>query len=165
MVYAMKEMSIEHLDLIAQGGIGKIYRVNDEQILKVSNDITPEELQKQKETAVEVFKAMVPTAIPFEMVRVGDKYGIVYEFLNGASVGKTLAEHPEQVREIGERMGVLLKEQHVASMENRALEFMNDRVNTWIDRIENRLVHQGKGRPHAAGDREGHPARPLPAPL
>ena len=142
----LKKMSIEHLDLIAQGGIGKIYRINDEQILKVFNDITLEELQKQKAAATEVFKAMVPTAISFEMVSVGDKYGIVYEFLNGASVGKTLAEHPERVREIGERMGLLFKEQHAASMKNRALEYMNDRVNTWIDRIENRFIKEKDAR-------------------
>ena len=55
MEYEMKEMSIENLDLIAQGGMGKIYRINDEQILKVFNDISLEELQKQKSSAVEVF--------------------------------------------------------------------------------------------------------------
>ena len=48
MEHAMKEMSIDDLDLIAQGGMGKIYRINDEQILKVFNNITPEELKKQK---------------------------------------------------------------------------------------------------------------------
>ena len=146
MELTLKEMSVEHLELIAQGGIGKIYRINDEQILKVFNDITPEELQKQKATATEVFKAMVPTAISFEMVRVGDKYGIIYEFLNGASVGKTLAEHPERVQEIGEKMGLLLTEQHNASMENRPLESMNDRVNTWIDRIEGKFIKERDAR-------------------
>lgn len=35
MEQAMREMSIEDLDLIAQGGMGKIYRINEEQILKV----------------------------------------------------------------------------------------------------------------------------------
>ena len=36
----MKEMSVDNLDIIAQGGMGKIYRINDEQILKVFNDIS-----------------------------------------------------------------------------------------------------------------------------
>ena len=146
MEQAMREMSIEDLDLIAQGGMGKIYRINEEQILKVFNDITLEELQKQKTSAVEVFKAMVPTAISFEMVRVGDKYGIIYEFLNATSVGKALADHPEKVQEIGEKMGMLLKELHGASMEGRALEYMNDRVNTWIDRIENKFIKEKDAR-------------------
>ena len=108
MEYEMKEMSIENLDLIAQGGMGKIYRISDEQILKVFNDISPEELQKQKAAAVEVLKAMVPTPISFETVKVGDKYGIIYEFIDSAPVGKVLAEHPERVQEIGEKMGMLL---------------------------------------------------------
>ena len=128
MEYNMKEMSIENLVLIAQGGMGKIYRINDEQILKVFNDISMEELQKQKASAVEVFKAMVPTAISFETVRVGDKYGIIYEFLNSASAGKVLAEHPERLQEIGENMGILLKKLHEASMEGRTFEYMNDRM-------------------------------------
>ncbi|MCR4752360.1 MAG: phosphotransferase [Eubacterium sp.] len=126
--------------------MGKIYRINDEQILKVFNDITPEELQKQKSSAVEVFKAMVPTAISFETVRVGDRYGIIYEFLNATSVGKALADQPDKVQEFGEKMGMLLKELHGASMEGRALEYMNDRVNTWIDRIENKFIKEKDAR-------------------
>ena len=146
MEYEMKEMSIENLDLIAQGGMGKIYRINDEQILKVFNDISLEELQKQKSSAVEVFKAMVPTPISFELVRVGDKYGIIYEFIGSAPVGKVLAEHPERVQEIGEKMGMLLRNQHEASMENRSLEYMNDRANAWIDRIENKYIKEKDAR-------------------
>ena len=142
----MKEMSADNLDLIAEGGMGKIYRINDEQILKVFNDITPEELEKQKASAVEVFKAMVPTAISFETVRVGNKYGIVYEFLNSTSVGKALADHPERIQEVGEKMGTLLKEQHEAPMGGRKLEYMNDRVNSWIDRIENKFIKEKDAR-------------------
>ena len=146
MEYAMKEMSIDGLDLIAQGGMGKIYRINEEQILKVFNNITLEELKAQKSSAVEVFKAMVPTAISFEMVRVGDKYGIIYEFLNSTFVGKKLAEHPEKVQEIGEKMGLLLKEQHEASMKGRTLEYMNDRAASWIDKIENKFINKTDAR-------------------
>lgn len=146
MDYVMKEMSIDNLDLIAEGGMGKIYRINDEQILKVFNDITLEELEKQKRSAVEVLKTMVPTAISFETVKVGDKYGIIYELLNATSVGKELAAHPERVQEIGEKMGLLLKEQHEASTEGRTFEYMNDRVNSWIDRIENKFVKEKDAR-------------------
>ena len=146
MEYAMKEMSIDHLDLIAEGGMGKIYRINEEQILKVFNDITLDELKKQKASAVEVFKAMVPTAISFEMVRVGDRYGIIYEFLNSTFVGKVLSEHPERIEEIGEKMGMLLKAQHEASMKDRALEYMNDRAISWIDRIENKFIKEKDAR-------------------
>ena len=134
------------MDLIAEGGIGKIYRINDEQILKVFNNITPEELQKQKDSAVEVFKAMVPTVISFEMVKVGDKYGLIYEFLDSTSVGKELADHPERVREIGEIMGTLLKELHEAPRKDLKLEYMNDRVNSWIDRIENKFIKEKDAR-------------------
>lgn len=95
--------------------------MNDEQILKVFNNITLEELHRQKDSAVEVFKAMVPTAISFEMVRAGDKYGIVYEFLNSTSAGKLIADHPEKIQEVGEKMGQLLRDTHDASMKHRSL--------------------------------------------
>ena len=146
MEYPMIEMSVDGLDLIAQGGMGKIYRINDEQILKVFNNITLEELERQKAAAVEVFTTLVPTAISFEMVKVGDKYGIVYEFLNSTSVGKALADHPERVQEIGEKMGLLLKEMHEASTSGRSFECMNNRVNSWIDRIENKFIKEKDAR-------------------
>ena len=138
----MKEMTIDNLDLIAEGGMGKIYRINDEQILKVFNSISLEELQKQKAATVEVFKAMVPTPISFELVKAGDKYGIIYEFLDSTSAGKALADHPERINEIGEKMGLLLRDMHQASMENRVLEYMNDRASSWVDRIENKFIKE-----------------------
>ena len=142
----MKEMSIDNMDLIAQGGMGKIYRINDEQILKVFNNISLEELNKQKTSAVEVFKAMVPTAISFETVKVGDKYGIIYEFLNATSAGKAIADHPEKIGEIGKKMGFLLKELHEAPIENRLFEYMNDRAASWIDQIEGKYIKEKDAR-------------------
>ena len=142
----MKEISVDNLDIVAQGGMGKIYRINDEQILKVFNDISLEDLQRQKDTAVEVFKSMVPTPISYEMVKVGDKYGIIYEFLNGSSVGKAMADHPERVQEMGEKMGELFSQLHAASMKDLTLEYMNDLVNIWIDRIENKFIKEKDAR-------------------
>ncbi|MBR0147249.1 MAG: phosphotransferase [Eubacterium sp.] len=142
----MKEISVDNLDIIAQGGMGKIYRINNEQILKVFNDISVEDLQRQKETAVEVFKSMVPTPISYEIVKAGGKYGIIYEFLNGSSVGKAIADHPERVREMGEKMGELFSQLHAASIKDLTLEYMNDRVNTWIDRIENTFIKEKDAR-------------------
>ena len=60
-----------------------------------------------------------------------------------ASVNSTI---PERIDEIGEKMGLLLRDLHEASMENRALEYMNDRASSWVDRIENKFIKEKDAR-------------------
>ncbi len=72
----MKQYNLNELILMAKGGTGSIYRINDEQVLKVYGpDTTLEELEQKKETM-----------ITFEIVSVGNSYGIVLEMLKGILV-------------------------------------------------------------------------------
>ena len=108
----MKEYSLNKLTLIGKGGVGYIYRINDEQIIKVFNHITIQKLEERKLWARELFKAGVPTAISFETAIVGDQYGIVYELLHSKTVGQQLIENPEKMEQSGIKMGNLLKTIH-----------------------------------------------------
>ena len=78
----MKEYSLDKMTFIAKGGAGSIYRINDEQIIKIYNNISVKKLEERKHWARELFKAGVPTAISFETVVVGDKYGIIFELFH-----------------------------------------------------------------------------------
>ena len=67
----MKEYSLDKMTFIVKGGAGSIYRINDEQIIKIYNNISVKKLEERKHWARELFKAGVPTAISFETVVVG----------------------------------------------------------------------------------------------
>jgi hypothetical protein len=70
----MREVSIEGLKKISAGQNGDVYRLNDEQILKVYNpwSISIEKIRREKESAKRAFIRGIPTAISFDIVTVTD---------------------------------------------------------------------------------------------
>jgi hypothetical protein len=54
-------------------------------------------IQKERERARWAFIKGIPTAIPFDIVRVGDRYGIVFELLEAKSSADYIRESPEHM--------------------------------------------------------------------
>jgi len=114
----MNTYSYDNLTLIGKGAIGRIYRIDDEKIIKVYNSITHEKLNEQKWLAREIFKSGVPTAISFETAMVDDKYGIVYELLNSKTVGQEVSAHPDRIESMGRDTVKLLKTIHSCKIDS-----------------------------------------------
>ena len=97
----MREISVEGCKVIGQGFYGTVYRLDEETIVKVyqSGDCMPI-IQKEKELARTALIAGVPTAISYDIVRVGDSYGSVFELLDSKTLNDLLIEQPERTDEI-----------------------------------------------------------------
>ena len=109
----MRELSIAGCEVIGEGAMGKVYRLDDETIIKVYAPGVPlEVVREEKNIAKAAFVAGVPTAISFDVVKVGESYGAVYEMLQAKTLSSYIMEHPEQTEEMGKRLGRLLKELH-----------------------------------------------------
>ena len=77
-----REVSIENCELIGKGGIGSVYRISEDEIIKVySSKTSVESIEQERQLARSAFIAGVPTAIPYDMVKVGDSYGLVFEMV------------------------------------------------------------------------------------
>ena len=88
---AYREISVEGCEVIGEGANGKVYRIDSDTIVKVyKNHDALEEIHNERELARKAFVMGVPTAIPFDVVRVGDLYGSVFELLNAKSFAKLL---------------------------------------------------------------------------
>ncbi|MCR5430476.1 MAG: anti-sigma factor antagonist, partial [Eubacterium sp.] len=70
---AYRELSVDGCEVIGQGANGKVYRIDPETIIKVykNPDALPE-IKKERELARTAFVLGIPTAIPYDVVRVGD---------------------------------------------------------------------------------------------
>lgn len=101
----MRDISVEGLDLIGAGANGRVYRLNEEQIVKVYNPLTNpyEKIEREKRAARAAFTHGIPTAISFDIVRVGSEYGMVYELLNAKTLGATIEEDPTHAEELSGR--------------------------------------------------------------
>ena len=109
-----REVSIEGCEVIGGGHFSTVYRLNADTIVKVFNrtPITLERIESDQKIAREIFIRDIPTAISFDVVRVGEYYGIVYEMIDALSLSGTVRQNPNRLPELGRKMGALLKKLH-----------------------------------------------------
>ena len=80
---ALRQLSVEGLPVIGAGATAKVYRIDRETVVKVFNPNTSVEIIRQEnERGRNAFLNGIPTAIAYDMVKVGDCYGSVYELLD-----------------------------------------------------------------------------------
>ena len=75
---------------------GTVYRIDRDTVVKVyhSADCLPD-VQRERELARKALVLGIPTAIPYDVVRVGESYGSVFELLNSRSFSKLIAADPD----------------------------------------------------------------------
>ena len=108
---AYRVISLEGCQIIGQGANGKVYRYDRETIVKVYlNPESLSEIQREREVARTAFILGVPTAIPYDVVRIeGGGYGSVYELLNAKSYAQLLKDGDKTLDEIAEMSVKMLK--------------------------------------------------------
>ena len=80
---ALRRISVDGLEPIGAGATAKVYRLDAETVVKVFNPNTsPAIIQQENERSRNAFLNGIPTAISYDLVRVGDCCGAVYELLD-----------------------------------------------------------------------------------
>ena len=134
----LKEVSVDGLPLIGAGANGSVYRLDEERIIKVYNPLTnpPEKIFREKEAAKQAFIHDIPSAISFDIVRVGDGYGIIYEMLDAKTLGAVCSADPDSVEIYGRRMARLLRQLHSTAFEEGVLPDARKGLCVWADVAE-----------------------------
>ena len=111
---ALRKIDLEKCERIGAGGNGAVYRVSEDEIVKVNyNPDTYEGLDKELTKAKEAFLLGIPTAISFDTVNCGDgKRGVVYEIIKSLTLGETMQANPERIEELTERYVAELNRLH-----------------------------------------------------
>lgn len=103
-------ISVEGCEVIGEGANGKVYRTDPDTIVKVYKDSNAlEEIKNERELARKAFVLGIPTAIPYDVVRVGDTYGSVFELLNADSFANLLINGKANAEEIASQCVDILK--------------------------------------------------------
>ncbi len=110
---AYRAVSVEGCEVIGEGFNGKVYRIDQDNVVKVYKRADAlEAIQHEREVARLALVLGVPTAISYDVVRVGDHYGSVFELLNARSFAKILAKEPEKLDWCVRENMALLKKVH-----------------------------------------------------
>ena len=102
---ALRKIDLEKCERIGFGGNGAVYRVSEDEIVKVNyNPETYEGLDKELAKAKEAFFLGIPTAISFDLVDCGEgKRGVVYETIKSLTLGETMQNEPHRMEELTDK--------------------------------------------------------------
>ncbi|MBR3299634.1 MAG: ATP-binding protein [Clostridia bacterium] len=95
---AFRRISVENCEIIGEGFNAAVYRIDSDTVVKVyKHGEGLEEIKRERETARLALILGVPTAISYDVVKVGNSFGSVFELLNARSFSKIIAEEPERM--------------------------------------------------------------------
>ena len=110
---AYRVISVEGCEAIGQGANGKVYRINPDTIVKVyNNPDSLDDIRRERDLAKKAFVLGIPTAISYDVAKVGGGYGSVFELLNAKSFANLIMSEPERFDEIIDLYVDLLKKIH-----------------------------------------------------
>lgn len=126
----MREISVEGCELLGKGGNGAVYRLDDETIVKVyfGKRNSPEKIRQNRETTRSAFVQGIPTMIAFDMVRVGENYGVVYEMINARSFSQEIAANPDKTDEFGHMIADMALKLHHTEFKDGVLPDSREKI-------------------------------------
>jgi uncharacterized protein (TIGR02172 family) len=126
---ACRKISVEGLTEIGHGQTARVYRIDAETIVKVfRSNIDFSMVQNEIAKAKVAFTHGIPTAISYDVVKVGECYGVVYELLNARTLGACMAEEPERRDDYVRFFANMMREMH--KMEITSEKFVSTRATT-----------------------------------
>ncbi|MBQ6411701.1 MAG: anti-sigma factor antagonist [Atopobiaceae bacterium] len=138
---AFRRISVDGCPVIGEGANGVVYRIDPDTICKVyRNPDALNEINRERELARTAFVSGIPTAIPYDVVRVGDGYGSVFELLDADSVASLLSSGTWTVEHVADECVRLLKQIAQTEVDPNVMPSIKDEALGWIDVLATRLT-------------------------
>lgn len=125
----MRRIDVEGCPIIGEGAFGTVYRLNGDTVVKVFRDgeASLPIIEAETAKAREAFISGVPTAIPFDIVRVGDQYGSVFEMIDAQNCNELVVGDPAALDDLIPRYAAFLKAMHGMEVKPGRLDAARDR--------------------------------------
>ena len=137
---AYRRISVDGCKVVGEGASGKIYRIAPDTVVKVfESDVSLDEIQLSRELSRKAFVWGIPTAIPYDVVRVGEHYGAVYELLDAENLAQAIAHGELTVSEVAVLSADLLKQIHGTEVATNMLPSAKAVGLGWAGRLKRHL--------------------------
>lgn len=128
-----RELSVDGCQIIGKGAKGTVYRYDAETIVKVYKKAESlPDAKRERELAKRAFVLDIPTAISYEIVKVGDSYGSVFELLNAIPYTNLILQYPERRGELIANYAALLRKIHTTVVRKDDMPDIKDYASEWI---------------------------------
>ncbi len=135
-----RTVSVDGCEVVGRGANGTIYRVDQDTVVKVYNNADAlEDIQHEREVARLALILGIPTAISYDVVRVGDSYASMFELLNARSFSSLLANNVEDIDWIVKEFVDLLKKIHSTEVPDGKLPDIKTRALGWAEQLRGYL--------------------------
>ena len=114
----LRELSVDGCEVIGSGAVGTVYRIDEDTVVKVYEQ--PDSIamiENEQKRAKQAFLKGIPTAISYDVVKVGEKYGSVFELLRASNFNDLLRFAPERKEETLRSYAHFLRQVHAVEME------------------------------------------------
>lgn len=141
---ALRKIDLEKCEKIGFGGNGAVYRVSEDEIVKVNyNPATYAVLDLELAKAKEAFLLGIPTAISFDLVDCGEgKRGVVYETIKSRTLGESIQSNPELMEELTERYVEQLNTLHAVHTDNPVFGNAKDNYRIQVENASKFLTEE-----------------------
>ena len=137
---AYRRLSVDKCEKLGEGSNGIVYRYDPEIVVKVYKKADAlDEIRRERELARKALILGIPTAIPFDIVKVGDKYASVFELLNAKSFSKLIKAEPEKTDYYVGLFVELLKQIHSTKVNPEDMPDMKKTALGWADFLKDYL--------------------------
>ena len=145
---AFKTISVKGCEVIGSGANGKVYRIDDETIVKTFMDENAlEDIERERALARTAFVLGVPTAISYDVVKIeGGGYGSVYELLKATNFASMLIKGEKSLDEIVKMSVDLLKIIHSKEVDPATIPSMKERALDWVNFLKDYLPEDVYGK-------------------
>ena len=116
---ALAKIEVTKDQIIGEGYTSTVYRINKDTIIKVfehAHDTS--DIEREMALAKEAFILGIPTAITFDIVQVGDKYGARFEMLDFVSLRDAFRDNEDRFEDLCQQYASLLKTINTTKTDN-----------------------------------------------
>lgn len=126
---APREISVEGLEVVGRGGQGTVYRLDEDKVVKLyDNTFTLDDIDRERRYARTALVAGIPTALPYDTVRCGDRLGVVFEHAGEQTLARAFAQNPEKFGELIGRYVQFVREFHAVELPEGTFEHIAEKA-------------------------------------
>ena len=128
-----RDINIDNLELVGKGANSKVLRLTDDKVIKIFSKNTNLDMLIQNEANMTkiAFQCGIPTPITYDIVKAGDCYGLIYEYLDAKDLIKIMEEDKAHLVDYIKQFTQLMKHMHSIEIKNNKfndLKFMSLRL-------------------------------------